>query len=77
MENEKRAQTIISMMNEALDSNNEKLYWQAQGYVEGMRRSGEFSDDFAALLQRYIREEWREKRRKCRKWFGKIWRLTA
>ena len=37
MENEKRAQTIISMMNEALDSNNEKLYWQTQGYVEGMR----------------------------------------
>lgn len=77
MDKERIAKTIIEMTKEAVDSGNEKLYWQALGYVEGMKRSGEFTDDFAALLQRYIREEWREKRRKCRKWFGKIWRLTA
>jgi len=77
MDKERRAETIIAMTQEALDSGDERLYWEALGYVEGMRRSGAFSDKFAATLKRYISGEWKEKRRNGRKWFLKIWRLTA
>lgn len=77
MDKERRAETIIEMTQEALDSGDERLYWEALGYVEGMRRSGTLDDKFASTLKRYISEEWKEKRRNARKWFLKIWRLTA
>lgn len=77
MDKERRAETIIAMTQEALNSGNERLYWEVLGYVEGMRRSGVLDDKFATTLKRYIRGEWKEKRRNAREWFGKIWRLTA
>lgn len=77
MDKEKRAETIIAMTQEALDSGDERLYWEALGYVEGMRRSGVLDDKFAATLKGYISGEWKEKRKNARKWFLKIWRLTA
>ena len=70
---ERRANTIISMTNEAVQSGNEKLYWQALGYVEGMRRSGEFKDDFADTLNTNIKDEWKRKRQRAKDRFKKIW----
>ena len=77
MDKERRAETIIEMTREALDSGDKRLYWEALGYVEGMRRSGTLDDKFAATLKRYISREWKENRRNARKWFRKMWRLTA
>lgn len=77
MDKNRTANAILSMTNEAVDSGNKNLLYEALGFVEGMRRAGNFTDEFADLLKKYIREEWNEKRRDCRKWFGKIWGLTA
>jgi len=77
MDKERIANTIIEMTKEAVDSGNKKLYWQVLGYVEGMRRSGEFTDKFAEMLFTTIKDEWTQKKNEKRRWFEKIWKLTA
>ncbi len=79
MENnaERQANTIIEMTREAVESGNEKLYWMALGYVEGMRRSGVFKDEFAKSLLACVRDERNRKKEEKRGWFRKIWDRTA
>lgn len=77
MNKDRIAKTIIEMTKEAVDSGNEKLYWQALGYVEGMKRSGEFTEGFAEKLFITIKDEWSRRRREKRRWFKRIWKLTA
>ena len=76
MDKERVANTIIEMTREAVNSGNEKLYWQALGYAEGMKRSGEFKEGFAKILIKSIKGEWKQRRREKRRWFKKIWELT-
>lgn len=77
MNKEKISNTIIEMTKEAVESGNEKLYWQVLGYVEGMKRSGEFTDKFAEILFTSIKDEWSRRNAGKRRWFKRIWELTA
>lgn len=77
MNKEKISNTIIEMTKEAVESGNEKLYWQVLGYVEGMKRSGEFTDKFAEILFTSIKDEWSRRNAEKRRWFKRIWELTA
>lgn len=79
MENnaERQANTIIEMTREAVISGNERLYWEVLGFVEGMRRSGEFKDEFANLLKNDIRDQWDNRKKKMRDRFRRIWGYSA
>ena len=79
MENnrERQAKAILAMTKEAVESGNEKLYWEALGYVEGLRRSGEIKDEFAEMVKADITDQWKRQRATMRERFRKLWRFTA
>lgn len=77
MDKEKIARTIIEMTNEATSTGNQKLYWEVIGFVEGMRRTGQFPEDFAKLLETDIHDRWAERDRKMKERFKRMWRFSV